>query len=133
MARNLHKRFKVRLDAYLCDYNSKKELGGINSNGRVIRSGLRIKYIAKTNVGGEYEVCWQVVNTGKHAEIENGLRGEFFKARYWDGDPSNNPLMNWEYSKYTGKHWIECFIVKNNECIARSGKFFVNIKNPDFQ
>ena len=32
-----------------------------------------------------------------------------------------------EYSLYRGKHWIECFIVKNNICVARSYEFMVNI------
>lgn len=126
----LEKRYKVHLDAYL--YVGKKRRGGINSNGRVIPNGLRIKYVAKTRARGDYEVFWQVVNTGGHAARENGLRGEFFKARLLSGNPSSDPLINWERSSYTGKHWIECFIVKDGICVGRSGRFYVNIKNLDF-
>ena len=73
-----------------------------------------------------YEVFWQVVNTGRHAESESGGRGDVFKSKY------SNPLVHWEYSLYTGRHWIECFIVKDDVCVARSGRFYVNIRNPQF-
>jgi hypothetical protein len=126
----LKKRYKVRLDAYL--YSGKRRLSGINSNGRVIFSDLRIKYVARTGARGDYEVFWQVVNTGKHAKEDNGLRGDFFEAKLSDGNQSSNPLVNWEYSRYTGKHWIECFIVKDDVCVGRSGRFYVNIKNLNY-
>ncbi len=127
---DLQKRCRVTINAYL--YSGKKKLGGLNSNGRVIPSGLNIKFVASTKARGNYEVFWQVVNTGEHAESSTGLRGEFFQARLLGGEPSSNPLINWEYSAYTGKHWIECFIVKDGICVARSGRFLVAIKNPDF-
>lgn len=123
-------RGKVRIDAYL--YYQGKKFGGLNSDKRVIRNDLNIKYVASTNVRGEYEVYWQVVNTGPYAKKADGLRGEFFKAKLLGGDESPDPLINWERSEYTGKHWIECFIVKNGQCVARSGRFYVSIKNPQF-
>lgn len=126
----LQKRCKVRIDAYI--YTGNRKLGGINSDGRVIQSGLRIKYVARTRARGDYEVYWQVVNTGKHARQEGGLRGEFFKAKLIGGDESSDPLINWESTSYTGKHWIQCFIVKDDVCVGRSRKFYVNIKNPNF-
>lgn len=121
----LKKLYKVRLDAYI--YKDKRRLGGINSNGRVIPSGLRIKYVAKTKARGDYEVFWQVVNTGRHAAREDDLRGSLFPSKLPD-----NPLINWEHSRYTGKHWIECFIVKDDVCVGRSGRFYVNIRNPSY-
>ena len=45
---------------------------------------------------------------------------------------NSNPSVHWEKSLYTGKHWIECFIVKDGICVARSGRFYVNIYNPEF-
>lgn len=125
----LSKRYKVQLDGYV--YSGTKRLGGLNSNGRVINSELRLKYVAWTRARGDYEVFWQVVNTGKHAARENGLRGGFFQSTSRDESPSTDPLINWERSLYTGKHWIECFIVKDGVCVGRSGRFYVNIRNPD--
>jgi hypothetical protein len=124
------KRYKVRLDAYL--YRESVRLGGINSNSRAISDGLKIKYIAKTRARDDYEVYWQVVNTGPHAAQEKGLRGGYFLAKTTSGKPSSNPRVNWETTQYTGKHWIECFIIKNGVCVGRSGRFYVNIRNPNY-
>ncbi len=123
---------KVRVDAFLYTRDGLKRLRGINSDAS-FKNGLSIKYVAQTNVREPYEVWWQVVNTGKHAAAEKGgLRGGFFKAQQKNGRPSSNKLINWESSKYNGKHWIECFIIKEGVCVARSGRFFVNIRNPNF-
>ena len=118
------KRHRARFDAYI--YQGKKFMGGLNSKGRTISSNYDLKFMVKTNARGDYQVFWQVVNTGQHAEAKKGRRGEVFKSKY------SNPLVHWESSLYTGKHWIECFIVKDGVCVARSGKFFVNIYNPQF-
>ena len=128
----LRRGFKVRIDAYLYDSTANVLFGGINSDGRLVQSGLHVKYVAKTNAHGAYQVFWQVVNTGKHAELEKGLRGGFFEAKLSSGSKSSKPLVNWERTEYSGKHWIECFIIQNGELVARSGRFFLNIKNPDY-
>jgi len=80
--------------------------------------GLCIKFIERTNTKGFFKYYWQVVNTGEAARQNNDLRGNIFEGGQ----------VQWEHTKYPGKHWIECFIVQNNICIARSGKFFVNIR-----
>lgn len=119
---------KKRVRLYGYTYLGKKiKLGGLSSDGRTIKSGLDLKYVAKTNVRGQYQVFWQVVNTGRHAEsVRGGKRGKIFES------DNSNPLVRWEQSLYTGKHWIECFIVKDGICVARSGRFYVNIYNPEF-
>ncbi len=120
---------KVRIDAYIYTFNEdidkRKKLGGINSNGRNLLKKLYLKFIAKTNARGGFEYYWQVVNTGteaKNAVKKDGsigdLRGHFITGN----------RVHWEQTKYIGKHWIECFIIQNNVCVARSGKFLVNIK-----
>ena len=119
------KRYRVRLDAYVY-LNKKVKLRGLNSNGSTIKSNLNLKFVVKTNIRRPYQVYWQVVNTGGHAESERGRRGNIFESK------DSNPLVHWEDSLYTGKHWIECFIVKNSICVARSGKFYVNVYNPKF-
>ena len=119
------KKSRVRLDAYV--YLGNKNMGGLHSNGRTIKSELWLKFVVKTNTRGQYQVFWQVVNTGRHAESDGGRRGKIFES------DSSNPLIQWEKSQYTGKHWIECFIVKDGTCVARSGKFYVNINNPQFR
>lgn len=116
---------KVNINAYI--FLDGKKKSGINSDGRKIPTRMHIKYIAKTNASPNYDVFWQVVNTGAEASKEGGLRGEFFTAKLTKGEPSANPLINWETTQYHGKHWIQCFIVKDSICIARSEKFYINI------
>lgn len=115
----------VKIDAFIYTYDKSKRLGGINSNGRNLSKNFYLKFIASTNTKGNFEYYWQVVNTGteaKNAIKANGsigdLRGNFFSGNQ----------VQWEHTKYRGKHWIECFIIQNNFCVARSGRFFVNIK-----
>jgi len=77
-----------------------------------------LRFEAKTNVPEPYSVYWQVVNTGHEAESIGQLRGQIFAG-------SN---VRTESTEYTGFHWIECFIVKNSVCVARSGEFVVRIQ-----
>ena len=89
-------------------------------SGYVLR-GSDIRFQATTNVAPPYEVHWQVVNTGKAARDNSDLRGDIFK----DKEPTS--LIHDETARYRGRHWAECFIVKNNLCVARSGELLVNI------
>jgi hypothetical protein len=67
-----------------------------------------------------------VANTGTHASESNCLRGDFIAARTNPGDPETG-LVHRESAKYTGRHWVECFILKHGALWARSGRFYVNI------
>ena len=115
---------RVRLYASIY-LNKKVKKGGLKSDGRPIPSGFDLKYEVKTNLRGDYQIWWQVVNTGRHAESVGGGRGKVFESY-------SNSSVHWEKSEYTGKHWIECFIVKDDVCVARSGRFYVNVRNPQF-
>lgn len=81
-----------------------------------------LKFFANTNVPPPFEVSWQIVNTGEEARHANQLRGDFYPGEGNDG------LERKESTKYKGKHWIECFIIKDGKCVAKSGEFMVNIK-----
>lgn len=89
---------------------------GFNSIGK----GFSLRFEAKTNVPYPFDVYWQVVNTGTEATSlgQRGLRGNFFAGN----------TVHTESTEYIGFHWIECFIVKDNLCVARSGEFIVNIQ-----
>ena len=65
-----------------------------------------------------------IVNTGEEAKSKNQLRGEIFESENW----GIGGLKQKEVTRYTGTHWIECFIVSDNVCLARSGEFIVNIE-----
>lgn len=93
------------------------------SNGPALGKHCSLKFEADTNVQWPYDVYWQVVNTGTEALNARGLRGTFERAHVERGLLRRN-----ESTLYRGTHSIECFIVKNNYCVAQSGPFIVNIK-----
>lgn len=108
---------RVHIDAYVYDESKTKKFGGINSDGRNLMPGFALKYIAITNVPNP-QYYWQIVNTGEKAKAANDLRGNILL----------DTQVRWEHTRYFGKHWIECFVIQDNVCVARSGKFFINIK-----
>lgn len=93
---------------------------GFASNSPPLPKNADLTFEAVTNVAKPYEVYWQVVNTGEEARLAGQLRGEFYDS-HKSGRNRN------ESTKYTGMHWVECFVVKNGVCVARSGEFIVNI------
>lgn len=77
---------------------------------------------AKTDVPRGYRVFWQVVNTGPVAKSYRNLRGTFDEVEITEGT-----LVKKERSQYEGIHSIECFIVKDGICVARSSPYVVMI------
>lgn len=93
-------------------------------SGSRVKSGGHLDYYAHVHglKGQKYEIHWQVVNTGDEATRKDGLRGSFFVSK-----DTNNLKYNHEQTSYEGAHWIECFVVMNNVCVARSGRFYIDI------
>lgn len=89
----------------------------------VLPKGCSLSFYASTNIRWPFKVYWQVVNTGHEAKYANSLRGGYYEGIIQDGGKKRH-----ESTSYTGMHWVECFIVKGGECIARSGEFIINIK-----
>lgn len=126
---------QIEIDAVL--YNKKRKgknifVRTIKNNSDILLDNYEIVYRARVPRSIKYDfVKWQVVNTGNHVELlgEDAKRGKKFEdAKTQNGKPSKNPLVTWERTAYTGKHWIECFVVRNNVVVAQ-GKFVVNIIN----
>lgn len=94
------------------------------SNCDPLPKDCNLSFTASTNVEGFFQVYWQIVNTGSDAQRNNGLRGDIVSAPY----AGSGGLVHKESTLYTGLHWIECFIVQNRVCVAKSGEFIVNIQ-----
>ena len=93
------------------------------ANGSTLDKGVELKFTADTNIEPPYGISWQIVNTGQEAANANNganLRGKF--------EESNENNTKEEHTAYTGTHWVECFIIKNGVCVARSGEFIVKIR-----
>ena len=96
----------------------------LNSDNGFLSLGKQysLRFEAKTNVPWPFDVRWQVVNTGGEATSAKCLRGGFYNGEGKDG------LVRKESTLYTGQHWVECMIIKNGICVARSGEFLVDIR-----
>ena len=65
--------------------------------------------IASTDVPWPYKVLWKVKNVGPEAQRRDGIRGQILERGY---SITENTL-------FYGNHYIECYIIKDNVCVAR--------------
>ncbi len=93
------------------------------SGAGALHTNKSLRFTARTTVAAPFDVYWQVVNTGPYAAAANGLRGEIERA----AGSSEAGLERPESTLYQGHHSIECFVVKNGVCVARSGEFEVSV------
>lgn len=78
---------------------------------KVIPRGLSIELeMRKTNVPEPYSVWWKVRNVGEEAYKRNCIRGQIEK---------NKGKKKIEHSDFKGSHYVDCYIVKDNKCVAR--------------
>ncbi len=66
--------------------------------------------IMSTDCPQPYDIYWKVRNVGKEAEQRDDIRGQIVKGRSSHG----------EHSRFKGPHYTECFLVKNNVCVAKA-------------
>ena len=66
------------------------------------------------------KIYWQVVNTGEEAKNANCLRGGFESSNL-------SHFGRHESTSYTGTHWVQAFLVKDNKCIGKSKEILVRI------
>lgn len=64
--------------------------------------------IESTTVPEPYTILWKVKNEGKQAKDAGQLRGSIFSGGKTITEPT----------KFKGKHYVECYIVKNNILVA---------------
>lgn len=116
---SLHK--QVHVEAKVRRNGFRKQ--AFESDSTALPKNCDLFFEATTNVLAPYETYWQVVNTGAQAKGAGQLRGGFEFSTTQLGRNIRK-----ESTCYRGSHSVECFIVKNNVCVARSGQFVVNIK-----
>lgn len=63
-----------------------------------------------TNCPQPYSILWKVKNVGPEAERRNQLRGQIVEK--------GKDIV--EHSRFFGNHYIECFIIKNGICVAKT-------------
>ncbi|MHA3183321.1 nucleotide-binding domain-containing protein [Legionella pneumophila] len=100
-----------------------KQLYRFDSNSTPLSKNADLNFLAETNILPPFNVYWQVVNTGEEAQNAKQLRGDITLAKNFGCGGLNQK----EKTLYKGAHCIQCFIVKNNICVARSKEFIVNV------
>lgn len=81
-------------------------------------------FSATADVPGNFQVYWQVVNTGEEARLGGGLRGQILLSKTY----GRGGLTQKEATLYYGTHWIQCYIVQDGRCVAASDEFIINIQ-----
>ena len=93
------------------------------ASGEKLDKSESLRFVPSTSAPTPHEFYWQVVNTGSEAGTAKCLRGEIL-------EPSDNRAdgIREESTGYTGRHWVECFVVRGGVCVARSGPFVVAVR-----
>lgn len=78
---------------------------------RKVGKGRELKFTISTDVPEPFDLCWKVRNNGPEAERAGGLRGELLL------DEKRTRARN-ENTLYRGRHYIECYIVKDRRLVA---------------
>lgn len=94
-------------------------------SGQVLLKGKELKFKLNTNVSAPFDVYWQVVNTGQEAANVGQLRGEISPQ----SNTSSDEIYRTESTSYTGDHWVEGFVIKDQRCVAKTGEFVVSIRD----
>lgn len=103
-------RYRVTLGARVLPKNGFRAYD-LQRHGNVVGKNRKIRFtLAKCNVPGPYEVYWKVRNTGEEAIRANCIRGQIVK--------DTGSLTRDEPTAYCGKHYVECYVVKNGVCVA---------------
>jgi hypothetical protein len=79
-------------------------------HGRVPKKRDLLFKVVSTTVPEPYEVHWKVRNHGIEAALENQLRGKI--------EPDTGQRQRRESTSYRGHHFVDCYIVKNDVCVA---------------
>jgi hypothetical protein len=69
-----------------------------------------LRFRVTTDAPAPYRVLWKVRNRGDEAERVGGLRGELI--------PDDGTMRRTESTLYSGRHYVEVYVVKGNEVVA---------------
>jgi hypothetical protein len=73
---------------------------------------MSLDFSVTTNVPGDVDYYWKVRNFGRQAKEAVGLRGEITHT--------GNIARKHESTLYCGTHYVECYVIQNAICVAKS-------------
>lgn len=92
--------------------------------GTALAKHGKLRFEVQSDGLKDYEIWWQITNTGGEAERANCLRGDFYSSELVEGKKVRK-----ESTHYAGHHYVEAYLVKNGICYGKSLPFEVNIVN----
>ena len=95
------------------------ELEDFRKSGIRIIKNAEIVFSASHNISKPYHMKWKVRNFGDEANKMGQLRGEITDDGGYE--------MKKENTRYYGEHYVECYVIKDRNCVA-IGKAFVPIE-----
>lgn len=105
---------------------------------KLVPKGWTIFINAKVDIEKPYKVLWKVRNNGISALKDNCLRGKIKNRNIFEEHRkierihyNYNNYYNFhqilETALYTGRHYVEVYLIKDNKCISRK-KVYINIE-----
>lgn len=89
-------------------YNRRQRRALLRSRANSVPPGRKLHFRASTNAPGPYTIKWKVRNRGSEAKRRHQERGSIFVG----GDTHEEPTA------FKGPHYVECYVVKDNRCVA---------------
>jgi hypothetical protein len=80
----------------------------------------KVEFKAISSLGVSANYLWKIRNLSKEAESADDLRGSIVKSS------GNSQLTRQENTRYQGTHYIECYAIRDQKCVA-TARLFVPI------
>lgn len=110
---NLDIQYSLRIDCSVKDEGDRlRNLMSRIMTYRIPKQRELTFWVAETDVPPPYKIYWKVKNVGPEAIARNMIRGDIRM--------DSGPHQITERSSFQGDHYVECFAVKENVCVARS-------------
>jgi len=101
--------YSVKIDAIVKQAGFRDTLLSVLN---ILRDTRKLSFFIKScNVPEPYEVKWKVLNKGDIAKKRDMIRGQIMND---NGTQTRN-----ESSTFNGPHYVECYVIKDNICVAR--------------
>lgn len=106
-------RYSLSLDCEVKQNGFRERLlSAILRDRQLLRRNKQLEFfIDQTDCPQPYDIYWKVRNVGPVAETKNCIRGQIKKT---------NSRTHREHTDFQGGHYVECYLIKNNVCVARA-------------
>ncbi|MGG1940426.1 cyclic GMP-AMP synthase DncV-like nucleotidyltransferase [Paenibacillus polymyxa] len=105
-------KYKLELDCVVS--KDDKKVGWLHimmQQRQLLLPGNVLNFRAKSDIPEPYQVYWKVKNRGEYAKQNDCIRGEIVQT---------DSLYHVEPTSFKGDHYVECYIIKSGECVARA-------------